>query len=169
VPSNHSLADCVVFDDETVEFIMSRAYVYHRERDAARDLALQTAYVYCTKAEKPSFPSASAKREWFKSTMRKVFLGRARTERRRSGLFEKFPQALMTSTSLPENIVLRDALKCLTDDERQVVVRRWVDGETIHALAQELGQSVHTIKRLDRDALEKLRNCLEAQTNRGEK
>ena len=56
-----------------------------------------------------------------------------------------------------ENILLRDALKTLTDRERNIILKRFYQNKTQMEIAEEIGISQAQVSRLEKGALEHLR------------
>lgn len=168
MPPPHSVADdCnFVLDEETVRYVMKLGRRFYADREAARDLAMDTVRVYLER--KPSFPNVSAKRSWFSDVMRKVSAGRRRTDTRRSQRIKILQEARVTDALQVEHVVIRDALACLSLIERVVFLGRALEGKTIEDLSVELGFGLNVIKRLDNESRKKLRSYLEQQSNKGE-
>ena len=59
--------------------------------------------------------------------------------------------------AVERSIMLGQLVRSLSQDQRLVVVRRFVDQKSIREIAQELGRSEGAIKQLQLRALEKLR------------
>jgi RNA polymerase sporulation-specific sigma factor len=56
-----------------------------------------------------------------------------------------------------ENILLRDALKTLSDRERNIILKRFYQNKTQMEIAEEIGISQAQVSRLEKGALEHLR------------
>jgi RNA polymerase sporulation-specific sigma factor len=56
-----------------------------------------------------------------------------------------------------ENILLRDALKTLTDRERNIIMKRFYQNKTQMEIAEEIGISQAQVSRLEKGALEHLK------------
>jgi RNA polymerase sporulation-specific sigma factor len=56
-----------------------------------------------------------------------------------------------------ENILLRDALKTLTERERNIIMKRFYQNKTQMEIAEEIGISQAQVSRLEKGALEHLR------------
>ena len=59
-----------------------------------------------------------------------------------------------------ENILLRDALKTLTDRERNIILKRFYQNKTQMEIAEEIGISQAQVSRLEKGALLKMRKEL---------
>ncbi len=59
-----------------------------------------------------------------------------------------------------ENIALRDALKQLTERERNIITMRYFKNKTQTEIADHIGISQAQVSRLEKGALEKMRKCM---------
>ena len=59
-----------------------------------------------------------------------------------------------------ENIVLKEALKCLNDRERKIINLRFYQNKTQMEIAEEIGISQAQVSRLEKATLEKIRKHL---------
>ncbi len=59
-----------------------------------------------------------------------------------------------------ENIALRDALKQLTERERNIITMRYFENKTQTEIADHIGISQAQVSRLEKGALEKMRKCM---------
>ncbi|HOQ09117.1 MAG TPA: SigB/SigF/SigG family RNA polymerase sigma factor [Syntrophomonadaceae bacterium] len=64
-----------------------------------------------------------------------------------------------------EQMALREALGKLDDREREVILRRFFKDETQSVIAEDLGVSQVQVSRIEKGALQKLRNLLNEQTS----
>ena len=78
--------------------------------------------------------------------------------RRRSA--EPLPEDLPGPDLPLDAIALREALKTLSDDERELVFLRWVNGERVSVIAETMHMSRFAVYRGTRAALEKLRRAM---------
>ena len=65
-----------------------------------------------------------------------------------------------TMYSIDNKIALRDALKQLTDKERNIIYRRYIIGKTQMELASEFGISQAQISRIEKNGLEKVKKMI---------
>lgn len=64
------------------------------------------------------------------------------------------------SEDIERSVLLGQLVDSLLPDQRQVIIRRFVDQKSIREIAQELGRSEGAVKQLQLRALEKLRDKL---------
>ncbi|HZU31920.1 MAG TPA: sigma-70 family RNA polymerase sigma factor, partial [Candidatus Angelobacter sp.] len=67
-------------------------------------------------------------------------------------------EAAAINTEVEQRAMLFELVERLPEDQRLVVIRRFVDQKSIREIAQELGRSEGAIKQLQFRALENLRS-----------
>ena len=62
---------------------------------------------------------------------------------------------------LNERLAIKDAIKKLKDKERFIIIERFITGKTQMELAEEIGISQAQISRLEKNALNNIKNNIE--------
>ena len=73
---------------------------------------------------------------------------------------EQLSDLSSASDEIERSVMLAKAVESLLPDQRQVIVRRFVDQKSIREIAEELGRSEGAVKQLQLRALENLRRRL---------
>jgi RNA polymerase sigma-70 factor, ECF subfamily len=74
--------------------------------------------------------------------------------------FEELTDLSADGPEIERGVMLSKAVETLLPDQRQVILRRFVDQKSIREIAQELGRSEGAVKQLQLRALENLRERL---------
>ncbi len=76
-------------------------------------------------------------------------------------VIDKLADETQSDEILIENIALKEALKKLTQREKNVIARRYYNGKTQMEIADEIGISQAQVSRIEKGAIDKLRKYME--------
>jgi RNA polymerase sigma-70 factor (ECF subfamily) len=139
--------------DEVGPRAIGFARTFTDSEDEARDL-VQEAWLVVLDHDGPLPSSDGAARSWLFEVLRKLAVGRIRTDRRRSWLLDRFrsdvPGAVdEDDADLDQRALVRAVLACIDELprlQRLVLVARLIEGRTVRETADQLGRAEGTIK-----------------------
>lgn len=140
-------------------------YFYHRlgNRELAEDLTAEVFVRMVEAVDTPRFADTSLS-GWLYRVAHNLLVDHFRQQRQEVALSEELPTQREGPAAIAERKLaqdgLREALKELTEDQRQVIVLRFGEGLTAREVAEIMGKQENTVWQLQHRALNGLRRVL---------